>query len=223
MALELNLSIITENLPLLLKGAGITLEITALSVGLGLLIGMFVGVAKLSDNRLIRGLASVYVDCIRGTPLLVQIFLVYFALPQIIGHRIDPFVAAVGACSINSGAYVAEIFRAGIQSIDKGQMEASRALGLNWFQAMRFVIMPQAFKRIIPPLGNEFIAMLKDSSLVSVVGFEELTRTGQLIISRTYAAFEIWIVVALLYLIMTLAISRFVALLEKRFSKGTRK
>ena len=92
MALELNLSIITENLPLLLKGAGITLEITALSVGLGLLIGMFVGVAKLSDNRLIRGLASVYVDCIRGTPLLVQIFLVYFALPQIIGHRIDPFV-----------------------------------------------------------------------------------------------------------------------------------
>lgn len=125
MALELNLSIITENLPLLLKGAGITLEITALSVGLGLLIGMFVGVAKLSDNRLIRGLASVYVDCIRGTPLLVQIFLVYFALPQIIGHRIDPFVAAVGACSINSGAYVAEIFRAGIQSIDKGQMEAS--------------------------------------------------------------------------------------------------
>ena len=223
MALELNLSIITENLPLLLKGAGITLEITALSVGLGLLIGMFVGVAKLSDNRLIRGLASVYVDCIRGTPLLVQIFLVYFALPQIIGHRIDPFVAAVGACSINSGAYVAEIFRAGIQSIDKGQMEASRALGLNWFQAMRFVIMPQAFKRIIPPLGNEFIAMLKDSSLVSVIGFEELTRTGQLIISRTYAAVEIWIVVALLYLIMTLAISRFVALLEKRFSKGTRK
>ena len=100
MALELNLSIITENLPLLLKGAGITLEITALSVGLGLLIGMFVGVAKLSDNRLIRGLASVYVDCIRGTPLLVQIFLVYFALPQIIGHRIDPFVAAVGACCL---------------------------------------------------------------------------------------------------------------------------
>lgn len=100
MALELNLSIITENLPLLLKGAGITLEITALSVGLGLLIGMFVGVAKLSDNRLIRGLASVYVDCIRGTPLLVQIFLVYFALPQIIGHRIDPFVAAVGAARL---------------------------------------------------------------------------------------------------------------------------
>ena len=144
---------------------------------------------------------------------------------EITGERLvmNVFLIGVIAMGINSGAYVAEIFRAGIQSIDKGQMEASRALGLNWFQAMRFVIMPQAFKRIIPPLGNEFIAMLKDSSLVSVIGFEELTRTGQLIISRTYAAFEIWIVVALLYLIMTLAISRFVALLEKRFSKGTRK
>lgn len=222
MALELNLSIITENLPLLLKGAGITLEITALSVGLGLLIGMIVGVAKLSSIRPVRYLASIYVDFIRGTPLLVQIFLVYFALPQLLGTRIDPFVAAVAACSINSGAYVAEIFRGGIQSIDAGQMEASRALGLSWFQAMRFVIMPQAFKRIIPPLGNEFIAMLKDSSLVSVIGFEELTRTGQLIISRTYAAFEIWIVVAILYLIMTLAISRLVALLEKRLNKGRR-
>ncbi|WP_304855670.1 amino acid ABC transporter permease [uncultured Parasutterella sp.] len=220
MAVDLNLSIITDNLPLLLKGAGVTLEITALSVGLGLLIGMFVGVARLANNRLIRGLAAVYVDCIRGTPLLVQIFIVYFALPQLIGHRIDPFMAAVGACSINSGAYVAEIFRAGIQSIDKGQMEASRALGLSWFKAMRFVIMPQAFKRIIPPLGNEFIAMLKDSSLVSVIGFEELTRTGQLIISRTYASFEIWTAVAIIYLVMTIAISRLVALLEKRFNKG---
>ena len=220
MAVDLNLSIITDNLPLLLKGAGVTLEITALAVGLGLLIGMFVGVARLANNRLIRGLAAVYVDCIRGTPLLVQIFIVYFALPQLIGHRIDPFMAAVGACSINSGAYVAEIFRAGIQSIDKGQMEASRALGLSWFKAMRFVIMPQAFKRIIPPLGNEFIAMLKDSSLVSVIGFEELTRAGKLIISRTYASFEIWTAVAIIYLVMTIAISRLVALLEKRFNKG---
>lgn len=136
--------------------------------------------------------------------------------------RIDPFFAAVAACSINSGAYVAEIFRSGIQSIDKGQFEASRALGLNWFQSMKFVIMPQAFKRIIPPLGNEFIAMLKDSSLVSVIGFEELTRTGQMIISRTYAVFEVWMVVAILYLIMTLCISRLVAVLEKRFNTSKR-
>lgn len=222
MSLELDLSIITDNLPLLITGAGITLEITAFSVGIGLLIGMVVGIAKLSKFTLIRALASVYVDFIRGTPLLVQIFLVYFALPKLLGTRIDPFVAAVTACSINSGAYIAEIFRGGIQSIDKGQFEAARALGLNWFKMMRFVILPQAFKRIIPPLGNEFIAMLKDSSLVSVIGFEELTRTGQLVIARTYAVFEIWIAVAILYLIMTVCISRLVSLLEKRFNTGKR-
>ncbi len=222
MSLELDFSLITDNLPLLIKGAGLTLEITTLSVGIGLIIGMIIGIARLSNSKIIRGLAGVYVDFIRGTPLLVQIFLVYFALPRLLGFRIDPFIAAVAACSINSGAYIAEIFRAGIQSIDKGQFEASRALGLNWYQSMRFVIMPQAFKRIIPPLGNEFIAMLKDSSLVSVIGFEELTRTGQLIISRTYAVFEIWMVVAILYLIMTFAISRLVGLLEKKFNKSKR-
>lgn len=222
MSLNLNYDLIVESIPLLLKGATVTVEITALSVGLGLLIGMIFGIARLCNNKFIRGLAAVYVDFIRGTPLLVQIFLVYFALPPVLGMRIDPFIAAVAACSINSGAYVAEIFRSGIQSIDPGQMEAARALGLSWGKTMRFVILPQAFKRILPPLGNEFITMLKDSSLVSVIGFEELTRTGQLIISRTYAAFEIWIVVAIIYLVMTLAISRFVAYMEKRFNRGRR-
>jgi polar amino acid transport system permease protein len=220
MSLTLNYDLIVESIPLLLKGAAVTVEITALSVGLGLLIGVVTGIARLSSNRLIRAIAGIYVDFIRGTPLLVQIFLVYFALPQLIGVRIDPFFAAVAACSINSGAYIAEIFRGGIQSIDPGQSEAARALGLSWWKSMRFVILPQAFKRILPPLGNEFITMLKDSSLVSVIGFEELTRTGQMIISRTYATFEIWIAVALIYLAMTLAISRLVAYLEKRFNKG---
>lgn len=222
MSLNLNYDLIVESIPLLLKGAAVTVEITALSVGMGLLIGMIFGIARLCNNKFIRCLAAVYVDFIRGTPLLVQIFLVYFALPPVLGMRIDPFIAAVAACSINSGAYVAEIFRSGIQSIDPGQMEAARALGLSWGKTMRFVILPQAFKRILPPLGNEFITMLKDSSLVSVIGFEELTRTGQLIISRTYAAFEIWIVVAIIYLVMTLAISRFVAYMEKRFNRGRR-
>ena len=153
----------------------------------------------------------------RGTPLLVQIFLFYFALPVITGQRIDPFIAAISACGINSGAYVAEIFRAGIQSVDDGQMEAGRSLGMTWLQTMRYIIVPQAFKRVIPPLGNEFIAMLKDSSLVSVIGFEELTRRGQLIIAKTYGSFEIWMSVAVIYLVMTLTISRFVAYLERRY------
>ena len=199
--MEFDFSLIIHSIPLLLRGAGLTLEITALAVGLGLP-------------------AKIYVDCIRGTPLLIQIFIIYFALPNIIGHRIDPFVAAVTACSLNSGAYIAEIFRGGIQSISQGQFRAGLSLGMTYGQTMRYIVLPQAFKRIIPPLGNEFIAMLKDSSLVSVIGFEELTRSGQLIIAETYGTLEIWTCVAIIYLTLTLTISRFVAALEKRFRKS---
>ena len=206
-----------QAMPLLLTGAAVTVQITALSVLLGIIIGLFVGIARISTYRVVHWLAAVYVDFLRGTPLLVQIFLVYFALPVVTGQRIDPFVAAIAACSINSSAYVAEIFRAGIQSIDAGQMEAGRSLGMSWLQTMRYIIVPQAARRVIPPLGNEFIALLKDSSLVSVIGFEELTRRGQLIIARTYASLEIWLCVAIIYLAMTVSISRLVAWLERRY------
>ena len=202
MSLNLNFDfgVIWHSLPLLGQGALVTVEITALAVSIGLVIGTVMGLMEISRRSVLHYPAKVYVDFIRGTPLLVQIFIIYFALPVIFGHRIEPFAAAVAACSINSGAYLAEIFRAGIQSIDHGQMEAG-------------------FRRIIPQLGNEFIAMLKDSSLVSVIGFEELTRKGQIIISTTYASFEIWGTVAVIYLIMTLSISRLVAYLEKRFKQ----
>ena len=213
----MNFELMWQAMPLLLMGAGVTVKITALSVLLGILIGLFVGIARISTNRIIHLIAAVYVDFLRGTPLLVQIFLVYFALPVVTGQRIDPFVAAIAACSINSSAYVAEIFRAGIQSIDAGQMEAGRSLGMTWTQTMRYIIVPQAARRVIPPLGNEFIALLKDSSLVSVIGFEELTRRGQLIIARTYASLEIWLCVAIIYLAMTVSISRLVAWLERRY------
>lgn len=212
----MDFELIQRALPILLMGTGVTIEITAFSVAIGFFIGLFVGIARISQFKILRIMAAVYADCIRGTPLLVQIFLIYFALPMAIGQRVEPFIAAVAACGINSGAYVSEIFRAGIQAIDVGQMEAGRSLGLTWWQTMRFIILPQAFKNILPPLGNEFIAMLKDSSLVSVIGFEELTRRGQLIIAQTYGSFEIWMTVAVLYLIMTMAISRIVAFLEKR-------
>lgn len=212
----MDLGLVEKAFPLLLMGAAVTIEITVVSVAVGFLIGLVVGVARISQIKLLRIAAAVYADCIRGTPLLVQIFLIYFALPMVTGQRIEPFFAAVLACGINSGAYISEIFRAGIQSIDPGQMEAGRSLGLSWAQTMRYVILPQAIRNILPPLGNEFIAMLKDSSLVSVIGFEELTRRGQLIIAQTYGTFEIWLTVAALYLAMTLAISRFVAYLERR-------
>ncbi len=212
-----NWSLIVDNLPLLLQGALVTIKITAFSVAAGFIIGMLASIANLSSFKPLRWLVRIYVDVVRGTPMLVQIFLIYFALPQIIGQRIDPFIAAVTACSLNSGAYMSEIFRAGIQSINKGQMEAGLSLGLSWAQTMRYIVMPQALKAIIPPLGNEFIAMLKDSSLVSVIGFEELMRRGQLIIAKTYASAEIWTAVAIIYLVMTQVISYFIAYLERKY------
>ena len=215
--MNLDMNLIVNSFPLLLVGAGVTVQITVLSTTIGFIIGLIVAVARISKLKPLRMLAEVYVEFFRGTPLLVQIFLFYFALPVITGQRIDPFIAAISACGINSGAYVAEIFRAGIQSVDAGQMEAGRSLGMTWIQTMRYIIVPQAFKRVIPPLGNEFIAMLKDSSLVSVIGFEELTRRGQLIIAKTYGSMEIWLSVAVIYLAMTLTISRLVAYLERRY------
>ena len=218
--MEFDFSLVTQSLPLLLAGALVTLKITAMAVGLGMVFGLIAAVGALSRNRVLHYAARTYVNFIRGTPLLIQIFIIYFALPNIIGHRIDPFIAAVTACSLNSGAYIAEIFRGGIQSISQGQFRAGLSLGMTYGQTMRYIVLPQAFKRIIPPLGNEFIAMLKDSSLVSVIGFEELTRSGQLIIAETYGTLEIWTCVAIIYLTLTLTISRFVAALEKRFRKS---
>lgn len=213
-------TLIWQTLPMLLTGAWVTVKLTTISVALGILIGTFVGIGRLSRRRAISTAMLVYVDFMRGTPLLVQIFLVYMGLPQLLGFPIPPYVAAITALSINSGAYVAEIVRAGIQSIDRGQTEAALSLGMKPRQAMRHIILPQAFKRIIPPLGNEFIAMLKDSSLVSAIALEELVRKGQIVIGRTFRPFEIWIAVAVLFLIMTLTISRLVAWGEKKLRVG---
>lgn len=208
--------IIERSLPFLLLGAWMTLKLTTIAISLGIAIGTFVGIARISKTRLVVLLAATYVDFLRGTPLLVQIFIVYMGLPQILGFPIPPYIAAIAAMSVNSGAYVAEIVRAGIQSIHKGQMEAARSLGMTYVQAMRYIILPQAFRRIVPPLGNEFIALLKDSSLVSVIAMEELVRKGQIVIGRTFRPFEIWMMVALMYLVMTLTISRLVTLTEKK-------
>lgn len=220
---------IIKVMPQLLQGAVLTVEITTLSVLCGTLIGLFVSLGKLSENGILRIPCSIYVDVTRGTPLFVQILLFYYGLPGLITgvtgntFRIEPMVAAVVVCSINSGAYVAEIFRAGIQSIDRGQMEAARSLGMTKSMAMRHVILPQAFKRVIPPLGNEFIALLKDTSLLAVIGVQELTRRGQLYVAATFASFPTYIGVALVYLIMTLSISRLVAYLERRFAVSDRR
>jgi len=213
-------------LPFLLKGAVLTVQITAISVFFGILIGLIMGLGKISKNKLLKIPATIYVDFIRGTPLFVQILMFYFGIPNLVqtifqtNFRIQPMVAAVIVCSINSGAYVAEIFRAGIQSIEKGQMEAARSLGMTHNQAMRYIILPQALRRVIPPLGNEFIILLKDTSILAVIGVEELTRKGQLYVAATFDSFRTYAVVALVYLIMTFTISRFVNWSERRLGVG---
>lgn len=214
--MALDFSIIPGIIPALLVGTRMTIGLAVIAVAIGLVIGSFAGIARVGANRAARVITSVYVDFIRGTPLLVQLFLVYFGLPTLIGRPVPPFIAAIVAMGINSGAYIAEIVRAGIQSVDRGQMEAARSLGLTYSQSMRYIIFPQALRRIIPPLGNEFIAMLKDSSLVSVIALEELLRKGQVVITRTFRPFEVYMVVALIYLAMTLAISRLVSWSERR-------
>ena len=206
-------------LPQMWEGTLETIRLFAITIVLSIPLGVLLALGRVSGFKALRDIIGVYVWLLRGTPLMLQLLFVYYGLPFIpgIGVRLDDFPAAVFAFVLNYAAYFCEIFRAGIQSIDKGQMEAGRSLGMTWYQTMRYVIMPQALKRIIPPLGNEFIAMLKDSSLVSVIGFEELTRRGQLIIARTYASFEIWLAVAVIYLIMTFTVARLVGLMERRF------
>ncbi len=220
---------ISTVMPLLLKGAVLTVQITALSVFFGTIIGLGMSLMKISSNKVLKFISVVYVDFIRGTPLLVQILLIYFGIPGVIREitgetfRMAPLMAGVIACSINSGAYVAEIFRSGIQSIDRGQMEAARSLGMTKSQAMTNVILPQAFKRVVPPMGNEFIILLKDSSLLSVIGVHELTRQGQLYIAATFASFPVYLAIAFVYLIMTFSISRLVSYLERRLSISDRR
>lgn len=213
------LEIIWDALPSLLLGATVTLRLTAIAIVLGGIVGSLIGILRLSPARPIRWLARAYIDFFRGTPLLVQIFVVYFGFPALarslnVPLSLNQWTAAVIALTLNSAAYIAEIVRAGIQSIDLGQREASQSLGLGPIQTMRYVIFPQAFRRMIPPLGNEFISMLKDTSLVSVIGFEELFRRGQLVVAQNFRSFEIFLAVALVYLALTLLSSQFFSLLE---------
>lgn len=213
-------------MPSLLQGAVITIEVTSLSVFFGTIIGIFMALGKLSTKKIFRLPSLIYIDFIRGTPLLVQILLFYYGIPGLISSvtgeplRIDPILAGVVVCSINSGAYVAEIVRAGIQSIEKGQTEAARSLGMTHTQTMKDIILPQAFRRVIPPMGNEFIVLLKDSSLLAVIGVPELLKSGQLYVATTFASFPVYIGVALVYLAMTLTISRLVHYSERRLGVG---
>ena len=197
-------------------GIWVTFKVTVGSIVLALVIGLFTGLGRLSKTRFINGFASLYVEVIRGIPLLVQLFYIYYALGRIV--QIPAISSAIIAMAICYGAYMGEIFRAGIESIPKGQMEAARSLGMTQSQAMVQVILPQAFKVILPPIGNEFVALLKDSSLVSILAVADLLRRGREFAAETFTYFETYTVVALVYLIITLFFSKLISLMEERLS-----
>jgi len=205
-------------IPALLKGSVITLELTIVSVFFGMILGLLLALGRLAHNKILDKLCWTYIWVFRGTPLLMQLFFIYYALPLI--HKsltLNQMPAAFIALALNSAAYLAEIIRAAIQSIDKGQMEAAKALGMNYGQAMVRIIIPQSYRRLIPPVGNEFIALLKDSALVSVVGMTELMRTTSTMANSSGDA-TIYIPAAILYLIMTSLFTYVFDKLEKKYS-----
>ncbi len=203
----------------ILSGLWVTLKISFFAMLLTLVIGIVVALMKLSSMIFLRDIATVYITIIRGTPLLVQIFLFYFIVANI--FELERMVAGILSLGIFFGAYMAEILRGAIQSIDKGQLEAAKSLGISNFQAMRYIILPQAFKRALPTLVGETIALVKDSSLVSVISITDLTKVGKEIVANTFSPFETWIVIALLYLSITSILSYVGHILEKKMeAKG---
>lgn len=209
--------VIVDALPVLLQGVLITLKIASISLCIAFVIGLIAGLMNTSRNKFLRGLATAYVDIIRGTPLLVQIFFIYLGLPAFLDIRLSPEVAGIAAVSLNAGAYIAEVVRGGIKSISKGQVEAARSLGLSRFMTMRLVILPQALRRMIPAFMNQFIISIKDTSLLSVIGIQELTQSGEIIISSNFRAFEIWGAVGIFYFIIIYALTQLSRLLERRY------
>ena len=207
---------LAENGPALLSGLGTTLWIALISVSLALILGIILGLLRVQANPWLSGIAAVYVDLMRGVPLIVLSFFIYFGIPQMTGVRFSSAVAGITTLSLNAAAYVAEIVRGGIQAIDKGQMEASRSLGLSYGKTMQKIILPQAIKLMIPSFINQFVITLKDTSILSVIGLVELTQTGSVIIARTYQSGSMWLIVGLMYLIVITALTR----LSKRLEGG---
>jgi polar amino acid transport system permease protein len=221
----------------LLDGVVVTLKLTLVSFVCILIVGMIGGLGRVSSNRFIGGIASLYVEVVRGIPVLVWLLWIWFALPQLLqklgqslaqsapqigqflaDFKLQPLTAAVVGLTFAYGAYMTEIFRAGIQSIPKGQMEAARSLGMNYLQAMRYIVLPQALRVILPPVSNEFVTLLKDTSLVSILAVSDLTRRGREFVATSFLSFDTFTMVALLYLIMTLFFTRVSTALERRLA-----
>jgi His/Glu/Gln/Arg/opine family amino acid ABC transporter permease subunit len=213
-------ALLQESMPLLLQGLALTLQLSALSLAIAMVLGIMASLMGMSRNPVLRAINKVYVAIIRGTPLLVQGFFIYFGLTGVLGIRISAFAAGTIALSLNAGGYLSEIFRGGIQAVDPGQREAARSLGLSARQTTWRIIIPQAIRICIPSVVNQWCITIKDTSIISVIGLAELTKMGQQIIARTYQSFQVWIIVDVMYFaviwLLTLA-SRYV---ERKVSRG---
>lgn len=214
-----NLNALLDALPFLLLGLSTTVYITVMAVLLGVALGLVVGLSRISRVGPLRAVATAYVELIRGTPLLVQLYIVYFGLVQF-GLQLEARPAAIIALGVNSGAYVAEIVRAGIASVGKKQAEAAYALGMTGYQTMRLVVLPQAVRIMIPPLGNEFVTLIKESSLASVIGTQELMKQAGFVVSRTYQTFSTYVGAAIIYFILTTITSALLRRVERAVSRG---
>lgn len=211
-------SVNQQSMGVLIKGLLTTIQLSIISLFFAIIIGLIAALMRISVNPLCRNFAFLYVEIIRGTPLLVQIFIVYFFLGTV--FDLDRFTAGITALSVFTGAYIAEIIRSGIQSIPPGQMEAARSLGMSYPKAMTYVILPQAFKRTLPPMAGQLINLIKDSSLVSVISITDLTKAGREVVAGSFATFEVWFAVAALYLVLTSTLSFGVQRIEKRLSSS---
>lgn len=209
-------SVIVSFMPQLLSGAKMTIYITLVGLVGGMAVGIIAGLMRAYGHWTLNYLAMAYIELIRGTPIVVQVMFLYFALPVLASIRIDPLTAAMIAIVINAGAYIAEIVRGALQSISRGLAEAGLALGLPRWKVLVLIVGPLAFRRLIPPLGNQFIVSLKDTSLFIVIGVSELTRTGQEIMAANFRAVEIWTAIAVMYLIMTGTLTLLLRAIERR-------
>ncbi len=207
-----------DHIPFILEGVFVTLQYTFVALAVGLVLGTLLSLMVLSDNRLLRYTAKTYISIFRGTPLLVQLSLIYFATPQLFEYQITALQAGLLAFSLNSSAYVSEIIRAGIQSVDKGQFEAAQSLAISYPKAMGYIIIPQAIKNILPALVNESVNLLKESAVISVIGEMDLLRRANIVSAQTFLYFEPLLVVAFIYYILVSLLSKAASILEKRLN-----
>ena len=215
--MTIDFNLIAQYMPVLLDGLLVTLQIAAIASCIGLTLGTCLALMQTGHNKILRSFVSIYVIIIRGTPMLIQILFAYFLLPQI-GIYISAFWTAIIAIGLNSGAYISQVMRTGIASVGIGQTEAAKVLGFSTKDTIRYIILPQALRTTLPALGNEFVTLIKDSALASLIGVAELTKQANFVKSKTFDAISVYFAVAILYLILTSTVSFLVARLEKRMN-----